>query len=212
MAKKTIKKKKTKKTRAGDKAAKKSTPKAESEKIKVVPYPTAEKKVQEFENRLDEQLAGIGGLDAIPGKRGRGRPRKEQPAETPEQAGVKLADVAIESAVRLPFDLWATANSLPPLKLEDAEAARLAASVKGLLEYYTPNLPASVLLWCNFSLISYSVLSLRLEMIAKLKRSKQTTAGTPATPQGPAAGLGQPAARPVNDRFPTTETINKEVI
>ncbi len=129
---------------------------------KVTPYPAAGKKITDFENKLDEQIA-----DEKPtGKSKRGRPRKETISE-PEFA---MTEDIIRQTIKMPFDLWAVSQKLDELKLEDKEAAAIAIPIKHLLDYYLPKVPIIAIAWISLAVASYSIMASRLFLIAELKK------------------------------------------
>jgi len=142
----------------------------------------------EFEKQLNGCLA-LGAAEEEPKKRGPGRPTK---AESMQQE-IQLTETAIRGAVALPFELWSQGSGVSEMKLSDSEAGGLAKAVQELLAYYLPHLPASVILWCNFSLNFYIILSPRLALLQNIRAKKAEQAGTVAkTPAGtPAASYPQ---------------------
>lgn len=128
---------------------------------KVTPHPTAGPKVQEFEDRLDEQLAGDGP------KRGPGRPRKEPPTIEPENL---TPDVLI-GIVKMPFELWAISQAVEELALQDDEAKQLSGPIKQLLDYYMPKIPAIAYAWISLAISSFWIMRSRLLLIKAIKES-----------------------------------------
>lgn len=128
---------------------------------KVTPHPTAGPKVQEFEDQLDEQLAGDGP------KRGPGRPRKEPPPIEPENL---TPDVLI-GIVKMPFELWAISQAIEELALQDDEAKQLSGPIKQLLDYYMPKIPAIAYAWISLSISSFWIMRSRLLLIKAIKES-----------------------------------------
>lgn len=185
-----------KKKASKKKPAKPKPPKITPEKQDVTPYPTAGRKVKDFEDAIDEKLAGDTTEDKR--KRGPGRPKKEQPeTETPA-----YIDKIIKNLIKSPFELWAIGNELPALALTDEEAAQLAGPVRTLLDYYLPKIPAIGYAWVSLSVTGFWVFRSRLKLIAEIK--KQKSAEAEGSSQGPA---GTPAAGPVN--FPTMEETER---
>jgi len=172
MAKKKKKKKTTKKKlrsirsaaaqSPGEKPPAKTEP-AKTEPAKVVVYPDAGKKITEFEQALDVQLAA--GEPAPPK---RGRPRKDEQPE-PEFA---MTENLIAEGLKTPFELWAIGQKLDELKLQDKEAAMLAGSVKQLLDYYLPDVPMIAIAWASLAITTKSIMAPRLALIADLKKQK----------------------------------------
>lgn len=147
------------------KKTKKAVKKEQPQKPVVVPHPTAGRKVEDFEKQLDQALAGGQGQE----KRGRGRPRKE-PIPKPET--VNVPDVIIQQAVKMPFDLWAVSQDVEQLKLVDSEAKLLAEPAKQLLDYYAPKIPPIAIAWASLGLAAYSIMAVRLKVIAQIKKEK----------------------------------------
>lgn len=177
------KRKKSKKKKSIKKPAKEQSP-------KVTPYPTAGQKVKEFEDKLDEQLAG-------------GAAKK--PAEQKSQAGPELPpelDIEIVAGViKLPFELWAISQNIKLLSLSDKEAQRLAKPVKQLLDYYMPQIPVIAYAWVSLAIDGFWIMRTRLLLIAEYKKSSPSNA---ATRKGP--GLARPAPagqQNKGDKFPT---------
>ena len=185
-------KKKTKK-KTPIKATKKPPP-------QVTPYPQAGKKVTNFEDELDKQIAGD-----IPQeqKRGPGRPPKQPPPEQPETPqGPQLQEKVIDRMLRIPFSAWAEFAALEDLRLTDREAADLAAATKELLDFYIPNLPIHLVLWSNFAVAAIVTLQPRFTKIKELKKQKAKAAQQQGGPG--AAGQGGPAVPYANGaNFPT---------
>lgn len=203
MTKKKPKKKKAKrKQRSIPSAAAQST----EPKPEVTPYPAAGRKVVEFEQELDRQLAG----EQPEPKRGRGRPRKEV---EPEPA---LADIIIvEQAAKIPFDLWSISQGIEELKLSDKEAALIAKPLKDLLDYYLPLIPAIAWAWISLSFVTYSTMKSRLELIAKIKKQKTPAVGE-AEAQGTAGNTvisqGRPTASPTTGSQPFPSEVKPGVL
>lgn len=152
---------------------------------KVVPYPTAGPKVTEFEQKLDEQLAG-----GEP-KRKPGRPRT-RPEVTPEPEGLPIDVVA--GTLKLPFELWSIGQGVKELALDDKEARQLAEPVKQLLDYYLPQIPAIAYAWISLSVSSFWIMRTRLLLIAEIKKQKEhsSTSESQAGPKGQYTGQGGP--------------------
>jgi len=173
MAKKKTSKKKKKSARASARRTAGTKPAAGQVKPaavpadQVTPYPDATKPILEFEDKLDQSLGAAG---AAPGKRGRGRPRKETIPE-PE---FKMDDQLIRQTVKMPFDLWAASQKVEQLKLTDPEAAAFALPVKRLLDYYLPNVPEIGIAWFSLAITSYTIMAARLAIISAIKKQKAT--------------------------------------
>ena len=111
-SKKKVKKKAVKSKKQSAKSIEKPAEPAPA-KLKLVPYPEAGAKVQEFEDLLDKQLAGDAGPPKP--KRGPGRPPKEKIPE-PEQPELTIDVVA--GVIKIPFELWSISQSVKSLVLE----------------------------------------------------------------------------------------------
>lgn len=185
------KKKASKKKPAKPKAAK-ITP----DKQDVTPYPTAGRKIKDFEDAIDAALGSDHTHDEP--KRGPGRPKKEQP-ET-ETSPAEL-DQVIRNLIKMPFELWAVTNELPALALSEKEAAQLAGPVRTLLDHYLPKIPVIAYAWVSLSVSTFWIFRPRLIVIAEVKKQKSAEA------EGSGHGGGQgPARRPAADiKFPTAE-------
>ncbi len=155
MTKKKIKKKKKQKK---DIVTKEVTPSS----VKVTPYPHAGKKIDDFEDKLDEQLG-----EKTQAKRG--RLRKEP---MPAQPAFGMDEKIISDGFKLPFQLWSTSQKLPGLALTDTEALAISKPVKQLLDHYIPNFPEIGIAWLSLSISCYSIMSCRLAMIAEIKKEK----------------------------------------
>lgn len=156
---------------------------------KVTPHPTAGPKVQEFEDRLDEQLAGD------EPKRGPGRPRKEQLPIEPEN----LTPDVIVGVVKIPFELWAIDQDVKELALEDDEAKQLSEPIKQLLDYYMPKIPAIAYAWISLSISSFWIMRSRMLLIQAIKESNSLSSQADDKDIGH-GGLRPPP--PVNTKFP----------
>lgn len=134
---------------------------------KITPYPEGGAKVQEFEDRLDAQLAG--GEPAAP-KRGPGRPPKEKPQE-PEQPELTIDVVA--GVIKIPFELWSIGQSVKSLALTDEEARRIAEPARQLLEHYLPMIPPIAYAWVSMSVSTFWVMQTRLRTIQEIKKHRE---------------------------------------
>jgi len=179
------------------KKAKKAKVTSPAEPAKVTAYPSAGKKITEFEEKLDQQLAGD------EPKRGPGRPRKEIEPE-PEFA---MAENLIAEAIKTPFELWALSQKLDELKLKDKEAAALAMPVKQILDYYLPNVPMIVLAWASLALTTKSIMAPRLVLIAEIKKQRRPSTAKSADSKDDGQGGPRPPATPPGpgdaNKFPT---------
>jgi len=174
------------------KKKKKSKPKktAAEQPPKVTPYPTAGPKIADFEEKLDQQLAG----DET--KRGPGRPRKQQ---QPEQPGPEGLDTAVVSGVvKMPFELWSISQNVKELALTDQEAAQISGPVKQLLDYYLPQIPPIAYAWIALTVNGFWIMRTRLLLIAAIRESKKQR--TP--PAGP-VNQGPGPTPLTNQKFPS---------
>lgn len=196
------KKAKTKKTTKKKPAAKVKVQASDPAKVKITPTPTAGKKIIDFEQKLDEQIAG----PPEPEKRGRGRPRKE--AE-PEPEISKIDNQIIKDAICIPFDLWARSQKLKGLKLSEEEAQTLAEPVKTLLDYYLPEVPTIVYAWGSLAITAYALTSPRLFMIEeeRARRSAKNEALRTADQTRRSQDQGQGSAPGPSDRMPRQDEI-----
>jgi len=160
---------------------------------KITTYPTADRKITEFEKTLDEQLAGE---PAQPG-RTRGRPRKEEQPE-PEFA---MTENLIAEGLKTPFELWAITQRLNELKLQDKEAVMLAAPVKQLLDHYLPNVPMIAIAWASLAITTKSIMAPRLALIAEIKKQKVVASAQPDD-KDEGQGGPRPAASPAGGGGP----------
>lgn len=163
-------KKKTKKKAIKKKVVKPKKPaEPASAKPEIRPYPEAGSKVQEFEDRLDAQLAGNG---APTTKRPVGRPPKPPEPEQPE-----LTIDIVAGVVKIPFELWAISQSMKSLALTDEEAKQIAEPARQLLEHYLPQIPVIAYAWLSLSVSTFWVMQPRLSTIKEtrehLKRIQQ---------------------------------------
>lgn len=194
------KKKTSKKTvkKSGKKVVKKTGP-ANTDKVsskpKITPYPEAGKKVRDFEDLLDSQLAGENGTPAP--KRGPGRPPKEKQQE-PESFELTIDIVA--GVVKIPFELWSISQGVKKLALDDKEARQMAEPAKQLLEYYLPKIPVIAYAWVSMSVSTFWVMRSRLLLIQEIKKQHQDQ--QPARPAEPA----QPG---VQTKFPSEMKTEK---
>jgi len=186
-------KKKTKKKKQKPAKAEMKT-KLKSEPAKTTPYPAAGKKIVDFEQKLDEQID--------PKKPVRGRPRKT-PAQAPPEPEFQMTVDMVGQGIKMPFDLWAATNKLPALKLTDPESKMLSAPVKQLLDYYFPGAPVIAIAWISLAVTSYSIMAIRLKLIADVKKKKSSLSSENQMDEKPVAG-GQGSPRPSG--FSATET------
>lgn len=202
------KKKKAKKKKTAKKKPQRTPPRPKPptatmpETVKITPAPTAGKKIVDFEQKLDEQIAG----PPEPEKRGRGRPRKE--AE-PEPEISTIDNKIIKDAICIPFDLWARSQKLNGLKLSDEEAQALSEPAKTLLDYYLPEVPAIAYAWGSLAITAYALTSPRLFMIEdeRTKRSVKNEALRTADQTRRSQDQGQGPAPGPSDRMPRQDEI-----
>ena len=155
---------------------------------KITPYPQAGKKVTDFENVLDRQLAGD---PAPPPKRGPGRPPNEPDPEPP----VLSIDV-VAGVVKIPFELWSISQSVPSLSLTTEEANKIAEPAKQLLEFYLPQIPVIAYAWASLSVSVFWIMQSRLRTIQeiKLQRAKGKAGPGPTEPAQPGVSTTFPRA------------------
>jgi hypothetical protein len=174
---------------------KKKSKKPTAEKpLKVTPYPTAGKKVKDFEDRLDEQLAG-GEPKTRPGD------KKE-----PDHIASDIINIDLRNLIKMPFELWAISQDVKELALTDREAAQIAEPVKHLLDYYLPQIPAIAYAWIALTVNGFWIMRTRLLLIAEIKERKKESDGKrggagPApepVPPGPV-----PPGQGGNQKFPS---------
>ena len=159
----------------------------------IMPAPTAGKKVQDFEDVLDKQLAG----DMGPPKRPVGRPPKEKEVE-PEPPELTIEIVA--GVVKIPFELWSISQSVKSLALTDDEAKNIAEPARQLLEHYLPQIPVIAYAWISMSVSVFWVMQSRLRTIQEIRkhreRIRQETQPAPTAPAQPG----------VSTKFPEKKT------
>ncbi len=187
MAKKTVKKKK-KKAAARKKTTTKKVSQAASvttdpAKWKITPHPTAGPKVEAFEQKLDEQIAG----DEIKPKRG--RPRKV--IEPEPEASLEF----VQGALQLPFELWSIGQGVDELALSDVEARQLAEPVKQLLDHYLPSIPAIAYAWCSCAVSIFWIMRPRILKIQDLKKQQSSSEAKGGKEAGSGQG-GPPTSQP----------------
>lgn len=177
--------------------------------VEVTPPPTAGKKVIDFEQKLDEQIAG-GPSD--PKKRGRGRPPKE--SQQPEPVPAVVGSNVIKDAVCVPFDMWARSQRLKGLRLTDEEAQTLVDPIRILLDYYLPEVPAIAYAWAALVITAYAITSPRLLLIEderKLRQSKnealRNSDQAKRSDSNADIGRDQGGSPGPSDRFPRTDEI-----
>jgi hypothetical protein len=181
----------------------KSSPKSPTPQV--TSYPTAGRKVTEFETELDKQLAAG---EQTEQKRGPGRPRKDsQTAEPVVDIGPQLQQKVLERMLRIPFSAWAKYAGIEDLALTDHEASDLAAASKELLDYYIPNLPPVLIMWSNFTVTMLCIVQPRFARITEMKKiiKEKQTEKTGQEGRQP-AGQGRPIS-PV--KFPSKVETQK---
>jgi len=177
----------------------------------VVPYPKAGRRVKEFEEKLQDEIKQAESQPEPGPKRGPGRPRKEPPPAPPPA----LEKDIIANAVKVPFDLWSVSQDIPQLKLADSEVDALAEPVKQLLDHYAPQLPVVTVAWFSLAVTAYSIMSIRLRMIAAKKKQNKDSRTEP--PSAKDQSQGGPTAVILNgpnsnQRFPDADQIKPEKI
>lgn len=168
----------------------------------VVPMPTAGRKVTEFEEKLDDSLAGGNGE-----KRKRGRPKKAEQPPVPE-----LDIAVIGQAIQIPFDIWAVSQDVPDLKISIAESVMIAKPLKQILDHYMPNVPDITWAWISLSAVSYTIVKSRLALIAEIKKARETSSMTGsdnAKPTAARATVKQGQGGPGPSGFPNMADIKK---
>jgi len=168
----------------------------------VTPYPTAGRKVTEFEERLDAQLAGSKKPARGPG----GKFSSTSPA-----AGPEIDISVIGQVVQIPFDLWSASQGVPELKISNDESIMLAKPVKQLLDHYVPQVPEIAWAWISLSAVSYSIMKSRLALIAEIRKNNPSSerrmdAARVASSSTKTQGHGGPHPSNV---FPSLEQIQK---
>jgi len=132
----------------------------------ITPYPTAGRKVTEFEERLDAQMA-------------RGKKPARGPggkfSSTSPAAGPEIDISVIGQVVQIPFDLWSVSQGVPELKISNDESIMLAKPVKQLLDHYVPQVPEIAWAWISLSAVSYSIMKSRLALIAEIRKNKPSS-------------------------------------
>lgn len=201
MTKKKTKKKSPRKKRPSEirKAEAKAKAKATPE---VVTYPEAGRKITDFENQLDQQLAS----DDKP-KRGRPVGSTNKPPPTEDQVGPALELVV--NFIKFPFELWSIrVPEVPGLALTDEEAKQAAEPARELVEYYLPKIPPIAWAWASLGVSSFWIMRSRLLLIEEYKKQAASSA-PPAgkvTDQRP-TGQGGPAPA----GMPTPGEINQQI-
>lgn len=172
----------------------------------VTPYPTAGRKVTDFEERLDAQLAG--GIKK-PARGSGGKFASKEPA-----AGPEIDVTVIGQVVQIPFDLWSVSQGVPDLKISTEESVMLAKPVKQLLDHYVPQVPEIAWAWISLSAVSYSIMKSRLVLIAEIRKNNPSSgqkadAARVANSSTKTQGHGGPHPASV---FPSLEQIQKPVV
>lgn len=163
MAKKKIKKTKTKKPES---SIEPSTPAKDSENPK-------------FTKSLEE-LAGVDTKEKRGGVRpGGGRPvgstQQKINTDRVNEAMAVETNESIKEIVKIPFDLWANATGIETLKLTDKQVCALADPIAKLTAYYLPmilNNPV-YLMWFTLATAAISITWPRLMIIDKAKKAKK---------------------------------------
>lgn len=173
-------------------------------KPKITPYPTADAKVQEFEDLLDSHLAGYS--EPAKPKRGPGRPPKEKPQEPEQPEQPELTIDVVAGVIKIPFELWAISQSVKSLALTDVEAKKIAEPAKQLLEYYLPRIPVIAYAWISMSVSTFWVMQTRLRTIKEIKLHRERLKYPKSvSPEQPA----EPAQPGVKTKFPSVVKTKK---
>ncbi len=176
---------------------------------KIVPHPTAGRKVVEFEQKLQEQLKAGEEEQGPSPQRGPGRPRKTPP----EPGTAPVADLSqeiIQNGLKMPFDLWSISQGVAELKLQADEAAALAEPVKQLLDYYAPKLPTISVAWFSLAVTAYSIMAVRIRIINEAKKAqKKSHPGSGDAEPASAVQPVQPAPPLGGSGFPTKVVTEK---
>lgn len=171
----------------------------------ITPYPTAGRKIIEFEDRLDAQMAGG---EKKPARGSGGKFTSKEPA-----AGPEIDVTVIGQVVQIPFDLWSVSQGVPELKISTDESIMLAKPVKQLLDHYIPQVPEIAWAWISLGAVSYSIMKSRLALIAEIRKTIPSSergmdAARVANSSTKTQGHGGPHPSTV---FPSLEQIQKPV-
>ena len=204
MSKKKVKKKKSSSLETGSRSVPDIKDQDKNPPV-ITPYPTAGRKVTEFEERLDAQMARGKKPARVPGSKF---------SSTSPAAGPEIDISVIGQVVQIPFDLWSVSQGVPELKISNDESVMLAKPVKQLLDHYVPQIPEIAWAWISLSAVSYSIMKSRLALIAEIRKNKPSSergmdaargvANSSKVPQG--HGGSHPSTV-----FPSLEQIQKPV-
>ena len=75
--------------------------------------------------------------------------------------------------IKIPFDLWAENTKRDEMRLSPEEAGRLATPIAQLLNYYLPRISPVGYIWINFGITTIGVMSIRMQLLAKLRKEKK---------------------------------------
>lgn len=149
------------------------------EKLNITPHPTAGPKIKDFETKLN------GDLKKKPTEK-----RSHQKKVVPEPAFEMGYDL-IAQGLKMPFELWANSQKVLDLKLTDPEAITIAKPVKLLLDYYLPNVPEIGIAWLSLAISGYTIMAVRLQLIADKKKEKQNSKVSSSTAVENSTAAGQ---------------------
>jgi len=176
-------------------------------KVDIKPYPSAEKTVGEFENKLDAQIAGGKGGpgdETRGGKRpGAGRPKKSTNLKAETDRIAELSSVEPNPLflpfIETPFVAWAEKTGIKEIELKDKDARAICKPVTGLVEYYLPIIAQNPILAMWFGLASAITAATwpRLKLVREVRIAK-----------GPAAAVGKDAK---SERTPTSSPADPDI-
>lgn len=86
--------------------------------------------------------------------------------------------------IKIPFDLWAETTKREEMRLNSEEAGRVATPIAQLLNYYLPKISPVGYIWISFAITSIGVMSVRLQLLAKLRKEKKDAEPKPEKPKG----------------------------
>ena len=149
------------------------------------------RKKEEVDKKLDEIKAGatpgasnpaddkVGG----PGKPGDKRKRRTKQEILDEKYRAELGRLPQEAnPLLIPvisglFTTWAKGVKVEDLKLTEDEVNNLALPITQLMAYYLPNMPPIVMAWGSLGANLYGVMSVRLELLAKIRKENDKNKG-----------------------------------
>lgn len=118
------------------------------------------------------------------------RPEKEIPSEQKkrhrrtraEMDAEKKTDLYVvapeqlelfKAVVKIPFDVWADSIKREEMRLTPEEAGRVSTPIAQLLNYYLPKISPVGYIWISFGLTTIGVMSVRMQLLAKLRREEK---------------------------------------